>query len=142
MIGLEAEVKRRYFDQAKIIKMLDRKSRNALIKAGAYIRRSAMQSMRSSKKSAPPGQPPRAHKNPYLKTGIRFGYDANERRMVCGPLLRQQTRGLGIPKLLEKGGMVIRMQGQKLRQMTYKGNPYMQPALDKNVNKIADSFKV
>ena len=142
MIGVHAEIKRQYFDQAKVIKLLDRKSRNALTKAGAYVRRSAMQSMRSSKKTAPPGEPPRAHKNPFLKRGIRFGYDERERRMVCGPLLRQQTRNQMVPKLLEKGGMIVKMQGKKLRQMTYKGNPYMKPALDKNVDKIADFLKM
>lgn len=142
MIGLHTEAKRLYFNQARVIKLLDRKSRNALTKAGAYVRRSAMQSMRSSKKTAPPGEPPRAHKNPFLKRGIRFGYDERERRMVCGPLLRQQTRGLGIPKLLEKGGMKARMTGKKLAQMTYKGNPYMKPALDKNVDKIVEFLKM
>lgn len=101
-----------------------------------------MQSMRSSKKSAPPGTPPKAHKNPLLKRGIRFGYNTKEKRMVVGPLLVQKNVNKGIPRLLEKGGFTVRVQHGLLERLNYKGNPFMEPALDANRGKIAEQLKM
>lgn len=140
MIGFD--VKKAFFDQSKVVRLMDRKARQSLIRVGSFVRRTAQQSMRSSKKSARPGEPPKAHKNPLLKKMLFFAYDQRNKSVVVGPVKLERTKEQGVPKLLEKGGMGQRMQGGLMERMHYRGNPFMKPALDKNFNVIAESLKM
>lgn len=87
--------------------------RKALSKAGAFIRRSMMMSMRKgAKRPSPPGKPPRVLTGT-LRNMIRFDYDGTKNTVVVGPMKTNQVffeRGLSVrgtvPNVLEFGGTV------------------------------------
>lgn len=142
MINMGFKVKYSFFDTAKVQRMLDKKTRQALSKAGAFIRRDAQQSMRSSKKSARPGEPPKTHKKKFLRKFLYFAYDERNKSVVIGPVLLQRTRTDKIPRLMEGGGTRVMMRDRTLRHMRYHPHPYMRPAFDKNISKIPGLFGV
>lgn len=148
MVGLSYKVLDSFFDRPKVIAAVDKAERGVLSKAGAFVRTRARSSMRRSKKSAEPGQPPRSHAGD-LKRGIVFAYDRPRRSVVIGPLAYNVDGG-EVPRLLEKGGTikrrfkrrasgrVLRMRGRRLRpgeksfvvSYRYRAFPYMSPALE------------
>lgn len=77
----------------------------ALGKWGAYVRRTARQSMRKRKKPAPPGMPPSVREGS-VKRLIHFWYDTKTNTVVVGPEIR--PRPTGAPNTLEFGGRVYK----------------------------------
>lgn len=96
------KVKELFFDRAAVIKAVGRAAARNLARSGALLMRIARNSMRYSKKSAPPGQPPRAHKpNPLLRKLLFFSFDPGTESVVVGP----ERIGKGVaPALMEYGG--------------------------------------
>src|SRR5438105_12168311 len=99
-----------FFDRKKVIDWMDKKSRAAMSRAGAYIRTIARSSMRRRKKSSPAGQPPSAHTDPGLKK-IIFAYDPERKTVVIGPVGFTGHNVIGggvkpgvVPQTMEFGG--------------------------------------
>jgi hypothetical protein len=123
-------VEQLFFDSEKVLKAIGRAKAKALSKVGAFVRRRARSSMRRTKKSADTGKAPAAHAG-QIKELLYFAYDFESGSVVVGPeKFRQGT----VPKLLEKGGVGTRLgKGGKPITRTYKGNPFMAPALEAEV---------
>lgn len=87
--------------------------------------------------SAAPGKPPFSHTR-FLPRFILFGWDGTAEQIVVGPM---QTK-TGTAHLLEHGG-TAHLQGYKRRlwRMRFRGNPFMQPALEKAAPKLPALFQ-
>lgn len=136
MIG--AEVKSSFFDRKRVIDAVGKAGAASLSKAGAFIRRTAKGLMKSGGKKnkvAPPGTPPRVHAG-QLKDLLYFGFDTSKATVVIGPVKFGDGEA---PGLLEFGGTAQRKgRDGKSHTETYRGNPFMQPALDENIPKLPD----
>lgn len=141
-----------FIDRALLERRIDAAAGKALARLGAYCRRVAITSLgRPDKKKPPrpPGQPPRARHPEGLRL-IQFGLEP-PRRLIVGPV------GLGTtsppaPQLQEHGGTVqlYRSQGDRPRYSTVQHHgyilvtvtlpprPFMQPALQKTIQKLRD----
>lgn len=116
-----------FFDRHKVTDPVERMWRRNLSRFGAFVRQRSKTSIRYSKRPAPAGQPPHAHRTATKakknkKTGvvkvqpvsllrefIFFGYEASANTVVIGPALLRGTRSKTtsastIPELLEHGG--------------------------------------
>jgi hypothetical protein len=119
-----------FFDRGSVMRAVERGRRKALSRYGAYVRKIAQNSMKRSKKPAPPGRPPHVHVG-LLKRHIYFTYDAARQSVVIGPILIKA--GSIVPSLLEHGGNV----GKKV----YEARPYMRPAHRQGLDKLRDFLK-
>jgi len=138
------------FDDKKIARAIGKGNKAALSKAGAFIRKDARSSMRRTKKSSEPGQPPRAHTG-QLKKAILFAYDARWETLVVGPLkARSQATFIEegtVPRTLEEGGRVrIRRVDPITKKKSQKRvkvapRPFMAPALKRNLKMIPKQFR-
>lgn len=157
MIGVKFNMKKGFFDRGAVIKALDRGQREALSKAGAFIRRDAKSSMKSgrgrgrSKKRvySKPGEPPRVWVG-HLKKFLYFAYDFSSKSVVIGPQGFGSSR---TPSVLEYGGTMVyrkRIRGTKGRSakgktvaasMHLEPRPYMRPALAKNLHTIPGHWR-
>lgn len=141
-----------FFDKPAILSAVDRAARQVLSKFGAFVRRTARQSIRPPRKlrrdemtpeqlasgetyyaSAEPGQPPR-NQTGKLRDNIVFWYDLQERSVSIAPAA---FRSDDIPGVLEHGGMT-RSRG---RRFMIRAHPYMGPALEKELPKLPDMWK-
>jgi hypothetical protein len=126
------KMKQCFFDAEKVVRAVGRAQRKALSRAGAFIRRTARQSIRTSKKPAPPGQPPHSH-NGQLKRFLWFAYDPEAETVVIGPAGFKRTTDA--PHTLEFGGrtrVTYRRHGRKVRSSArIDARPYMAPAFAK-----------
>ena len=116
----------KFFDSAAVLGAVDKARVRVLSRIGAFIWRREKSSMRRTKKSAPPGQPPRAHAG-QLKDLNFFSYDASTRSVVIGPV----KFGTGTaPRTLEEGGSeTIQSHGKRVTAY-YRPHPFMRPALE------------
>ncbi|WP_439624067.1 hypothetical protein [Gemmata sp.] len=139
-----AKMRSMFFDASPAVRRLDRKTRRVLSKFGAYTRRSAQTSMKDDPKRgdvrvetyAKPGAPPRARGKKLLKRMLFFGYDADTKSVVTGPVRLQRTQDRHVPLVLEQGGTITR-RGKARR---YRRHPYMKPAFDKNTGWVAAEY--
>lgn len=136
-----------FFSSKDVQKMVDKKTRQAQSKFGAFVRRRAKSSIRKRKAASAPGSPPSSHVGT-LKNLIFFAYDERTRSTVVGPV----PFGDGVaPKALERGGpsFVTRKTkaakgGERLtvkRFIKVKARPFMQPALEAELPKFAGLFR-
>lgn len=132
-------IQRTFFTSNEVLKALDKKTRSALSKFGAFVRTRARSSIRKRKKASEPGSPPSSHVGT-LKKLLFFGYDAQSKSVVVGPV---PFRGPAVaPALLEYGGQAIQQQkGKPSRRLFYRPRPFMQPALKAELPKFAGLFK-
>lgn len=125
------KVKGLFFDAPKVLRAVDKAKRKVLSRAGAFIRRTARQSIRKRKATSLPGKPPSSHEGS-LKRGIFFSYDPQNDSVIIGPV---GFAGSEAPAVLEGGGTVTvtqRRRGQRVkRRVRIKPRPYMGPALAK-----------
>lgn len=91
-----------FFDSEKLTKMLDRKTRRALSRAGGYIRTTAKRSIKKRQGTSKPGDPPYSHTG-LLKNFIFYRYDPHTKSVTIGPEKLNRSDGDG-PKALEYGG--------------------------------------
>lgn len=127
--------KRSFFDRGAVDRAVDRGTKRALSKFGAFVRQRSRTSIRKRKGTSPPGQPPFSHTG-VLRRGILFGYDAARASVVIGPVLLGSQSGA--PERLEKGGDVIRP-GKKPAH--YQRRPYMLPAFEAELPRAAPLLK-
>jgi hypothetical protein len=153
-----------FFDAKIVTNAADKATKKALSKAGAFVRTTAKSSLRYAKKSAMPGQPPKVHRGGSMgyqrtttnkKTGVSktrsvsplkellfFAYVESSKSVVIGPrdFKGAAKRSYKVPTIMELGGTVVQLRGKKTVTATYKGNPFMRPALAKESPKFAGLF--
>jgi hypothetical protein len=152
-----------FFDADVVLRAMDRTTRKALSKAGAFIRQRARTSIRKAPKAdvrtgrvlkgrrkkgmavtdavAPPGQPPFGHGDQKLKRLIFFAYEPEAQTVVIGPAKFQSQRGGG-PEFLEYGGnTTIRNRRGKARREVFRGNPFMNPAMEAEMPNVMKFFE-
>lgn len=165
------EVKDWFIDRAAVAERVGKLRQKALMVSGAYIQRKAKDLLRSGKKPAKPGQPPKKHNpEPNLRS-ILFFLDPATDSMVVGPIkfnskgLRNSNRQT-VPELMEKGGTAEiieytpdggdtwlnatdlaspKYRGKKVRsrrrQATYAAHPFMSVALEKALPKVPEHLR-
>ena len=142
-----------FFDDKSVRRALDRGTRKALSKFGAYVRRRAKSSIRKRKKTSEPGQPPSSHTGK-LRKYIYFGYDRTRRSVVIGALPFSSSRA---QEVLEHGGRARRAVktfrvGSRgpLKSIDvpypgltaiYRPRPYMRPAFQKEMSALSTEMK-
>lgn len=122
-----------FFDAPVVQRAMDKSTRQALSKGGAFIRQTAKTSIRKRKGVSKPGQAPHSHAG-HLRRLLFFAYDLATASVVIGPA---RFRDGEAPNLLEKGGTVVRKRskargGGRVR-MVYRARPFMGPAMDKEL---------
>jgi hypothetical protein len=155
-----------FFDRVKVIRAADRAKLAAQSKAGAFIRSDAKKSIRYAKdpkQKSSPGRPPlartvvrftREKKN--RKTGqterrpssplrelIFFAYDPARKTVVIGPadFKARAAKSWRAPEALEKALTVTDRTPRGVKTLRFRGNPFMVPALEKNLPQFAGAFK-
>jgi len=129
-----------FFDSAKVVRSVDKSTRKVLSKFGAFVRRTAKQSIRKRKKSSTPGMPPSSHTG-LLKRFIFFGYDIQKRSVVIGPTrLTENNRGEA-PSILEYGGRTTVEGNKKKIRVRIRPRPFMGPAFEKEKPKLPSMWK-
>ena len=103
---------------------VDKTTRRALSRFGAFVRTTARRSIRKKKTSSEPGKPPASHTG-LLKRFIFFGYQPQSKSVVIGPA--KLNKGSAAPSILEYGGKT-KIDGRKVN---IKARPYMGSAFEK-----------
>lgn len=134
---LEA-AKKAFFDRTAVIEKLDPAVKRALSKFGAFVRQRSRTSIRDSKGTSKPGNPPFSHTKT-LKRFILFGYDPGRKSVVIGPTLAGSASGA--PEALEEGGTAVVVQKAKRRVVTIRPRPYMKPAFNAELARVGNNFK-
>ena len=82
-----------FFDRQAVIDRMSKANRQALSKAGAFIRRRARTSLRRRKSTSPPGSPPSVHSDDSIATlkNILFAYEPHSESLVVGPVRLNQV---------------------------------------------------
>ena len=125
-----------FFDSAKVIRSVDKSTRKVLSKFGAFVRRTAKQSIRKRKKASAPGSPPSSHTG-LLKRFIFFGYDTQKSSVVIGPTrLTENNRGEA-PSILEYGGRTT----VDKKRVKISARPFMGPAFEKEKPNLPSLWK-
>jgi len=149
------------FDDDKLIKAMDRASRQALSRIGAHIRQTSRQSIRKLAGPSNPGRPPRTVTG-LLKNFLLFGYDPFTKSVVIGPARISGFPAIA-PGLLEFGGTtraratvaIRKSTGRRLERGMFRPNyvirkgqtirherrPYMGPAYDKELPNIPEEWR-
>lgn len=139
------KMKALFFDTAKVKRAMDKGTRRALAKIGAFLRKDARQLLRVSKKSAAPGRPPHIRRaGSPLKTLLEFGADLVNQNVVVGP--RAFKVPAKVPGVLEFGGKVSvpirnRRKRRVRRVVKQAARPYMSPTLLKNITKLPAQWR-
>ncbi len=133
MIGFNCKAV--FFDGKAVRRYMDRKTRRVLSRFGAFVRKTAKQSIRKRKKPSAPGQPPSSHVG-LLRKFIWFGYDPAKGSVAIGPArLTQNDRGEA-PSLLEYGGSTTLQRKGKRRHARIRPRPFMGPAFEHEKPKL------
>jgi hypothetical protein len=126
-----------FFNPGTIADAADKASKGNLSRLGAFVRKTAIGSIRTSARVSRPGRPPSSHTGTYRKL-IYFAFDAPRKSVVIGPaLLRAGSR---VPALLEYGGTVARGRtaGGRPGVAVYRPRPHMGPAFQAEIKKAPD----
>ncbi len=123
---------RTFFNNTKVLRLLDKRTHAALGRFGKYVRAVAKNSIkRVSKKGQPskPGQPPKSRRG-LLKNFIFYGFDLAKRSVVIGPQKIYGLKGKA-PNVLEYGGNVRNKRNKHITSSKVSARPYMGPAFRK-----------
>jgi hypothetical protein len=137
---IDMRVKDLFFDRPKVRRAVDRATRSALSKSGAFIRQRARTSMRRRRGSSAPGSPPHTHEGS-LRRLLFFAYEPapGGGSVVVGPV---GFRRSDAPNTLEFGGAAtvtrrrVGRDGKRVvlsRRVRIEARPYMGPALQKEL---------
>jgi phage gpG-like protein len=130
------KIKYLFFDSAKVVRSVDKSTRKVLSRFGAFVRRTAKQSIRKRKKTSTPGTPPSSHTG-LLKRFIFFGYDPQKESVVIGPTrLTENNRGEA-PSILEYGGRTT----VDKKRVKISARPFMGPAFEKEKPNLPSMWK-
>ena len=109
------DIKKSFFDRAKVQKSMDRGTHRALSKGLSYIRTRQRTSINRRKKVSRPGRPPNAHSRDPVASikNILFAYDARTKSGVVGMVKLNQKQqdwidsgSLTVPQIMEDGAVV------------------------------------
>lgn len=146
-----------FFDKPAVMSAVDRASRRVLSKFGAFVRRTARQSIRKPRRKpvgeltdserlrykktgyrpfAPskPGEPPR-NQTGKLRDNILFWYDRHEHSVTIGA---SAFNSKDIPGVLEHGGST-RLPGGRV--VNIEARPFIGPAYDKEEPKLESLWR-
>ena len=140
-----------FFNSKEVISAVDTATRKVLSKFGAFVRRTARQSIRKRKSVSKPGQPP-TNQTGKLKRHIYFGYDTNKQSVVIGP---QQLSGtLTVLSALEYGGTSYVRENKQVpgprggmvrlktkRAVYIRPRPFMGPAFQKELPQLPELWR-
>lgn len=134
---INAKMKSLFFDRAAVKDLLDKKTRKALSRAGAFVRTRARSSIRKRKSISAPGSPPSSHAG-HLKRLIWFAYDPHARAVVIGPVRFKEGKA---PRLLEFGGKgTVKRKSGKIVSANYRSRPFMGPAMEKELPQLPSQW--
>jgi len=126
------------FDSPRVIRATDAATRQALSRAGAFIRRRAKTSIRKRKAISRRGAPPSSHAG-HLRRLIYFGYDPAAQNVVIGPLKFRKGEA---PNLLEFSGRVTRPDDAgRPRKLVYRKRPFMGPAMQAELPQLPKRWR-
>lgn len=126
-----AEVTDLFFDRAKVIAAMDKKTHASLSRAGAYLRQTARRLIRTRKRISSPGETASGHTGVY-KRGIQFGWRPESRSVVVGPEKVYEKKG-DAPHALEFSGPSVNFKGVPIE--IHEARPLMGPALAQELEK-------
>lgn len=143
------QFRRCFFDRQPVVSAVDRTKKRVLNRFGAYVRRTARQSIRKRKRVSRPGEPPSSRKG-QLRRFLCYGYEPGRDSVVIGPAKLSRSR-FSIPEILEHGGVsTVRVRSHKdrrgrrrrtRRQVAYAARPFMQPAFEQEQQKLPQLWK-
>lgn len=167
--GVSIRIKDLFFDRAKVIAATRSADRRNLSRAGAFIRQTARNSIKSrplgyrSAPGSPPfdhvsyirsqrnrerkrqGLAPTARPKALDKRGIRailFGYEPQNNGVVIGPVRFGNRSGSStVPQLLEFGGRTTRGGGANTRNVRIRPRPFMRPALERELPQLPKRWR-
>ncbi len=153
MIGIKIDkVKGLFFDAPKVMRSVDRATRQVLSKFGSFVRRTAKSSIRKRKKASAPGSPPSSHTG-LLKRFIYFAYEPEKQSVIIGPA-KLNAKEAGTPERLERSGgpttivnrVFRRRDGRnrivkKTRTIQIAPRPFMGPAMNKELPKLSAMWR-
>jgi phage gpG-like protein len=125
-----------FFDSPRVTRSVDKTTRKVLSRFGAFVRRTAKQSIRKRKKPSPAGQPPSSHTG-LLKKFIFFGYEPQKKSVVIGPELLTDGRKGQAPSALEYGGKIT----FNKKRVSISARPFMGPAFEKEKPLLPSMWK-
>lgn len=132
-----------FLDSPIVMNAMDRATRKALGKIGAFVRRRSRTSIRKGKGVARPGQPPNSHAGD-IRRLLFFAMGPDMDEVVIGPLRFREGEA---PNLLEFGGTTVRTRihtggkrGVK-KVSVYRKHPFMGPAMEKEIPSMADKWR-
>ncbi len=145
MIGMKVDqVKGLFFDRAVVADAMDKTTRRAFSKFGAFVRTRARSSIRKRKRVSEPGSPPSSHSG-LLRQFIFFAYDPDRKSVVIGPAKLNSVLSPTAAKSLEHGGESIVRSGRRehgeTRKVLVRPRPFMQPAFEAELPKAAKLFE-
>jgi len=145
MVDVRANFKLLFFDQAAVRNQMDTRSRAALGRFGALVRKTAIASVKEAPatRHAPAGSPPFSHVSARRRKlnqkrkaagkkavggfkGLKhvlFAYDPAKRSVIIGPA-SNRSRSITIPEILEEG------------KLDTAERPFMGPAFEKSRPKL------
>ncbi len=94
---------------------MDRAKRRMFSRAGAFVRRRAKSSIRTSKNYSAPGKPPRQRTGSRFRQSILFAFDRQRESVVIGPFKYGKSTNPPAPELLEHGGSHMLKRDQIMR---------------------------
>jgi ferric-dicitrate binding protein FerR (iron transport regulator) len=116
-----------FFDRKAVRDETSKRTRRALSRMGAFVRRTAQQSMRRRKGRSPAGTPPSKHERPWLSKLLFFSWDRSTQTVVVGPVPFGDGNA---PAANEHGGAAaVRLPDGRTIRGVYDRRPFMAPAL-------------
>lgn len=112
------------FEEDKILLLVDQINTKGLRRAGAYIRKSARNKVKTSATASSPNSPPNTRRG-LLKNSLLFGVDKQRKSVVIGPA----------EKFIGKS-MTAHEYGGTYRKRRYPKRPLMGPALIQTSKKL------
>lgn len=129
--------KRFFFDRKAVESAVDRGTKRALSKFGAFVRQRSRTSIRKRKAVSEPGKPPSSHEGSLRKL-ILFAFDPANKSVVIGPTAFGKGEA---PSLLEYGGTTSRRTRDGVQTLRYRPRPFMGPAFKAELPKAPRLFK-
>lgn len=132
-----------FFDRPAVINAVDRKKIKPLEQAGKAVMGKSRGLMRTSKKSAKPGRPPRKHVG-LMGKFLFYVYDPITGTVVIGPakIRTPNETSTNVPELMEFGGTVTKTYKRKPpKRLEYHEHPFMAPGLKLAMPKIPEQFR-
>ena len=135
MIGFKIDqAKTMFFDRKKVERSADRATLRVLSRFGAYVRKTARESIRKRKRASSPGEPPSSHTG-LLKRFIFFVFDRAKRSVIIGPTRLAAKVGQA-PEALEYGGRSKAAVRGKTYSTFIESRPFMHPAFEQEQPKL------